>query len=196
MADPISATAAFAFLNSAFKLSEYAIKLYGVESENGVFVRMIQRVRLDLEEVERLLSSPSVNRKLLSIPGKLNWIKGVILSAKAALNDIGRWVDRVRADKVGYGSVSWENRIRWVFNDHDKLVNRRMELGTSHQALSTVLVYLAPLEEAEAPADAGPPEYEDVTFFDDFLSPRQKRWKARDIEAKLGIAKPNESLFF
>ena len=184
MGDPISTAAVFAFLNSAIKFSEYAVKLYSVDSENGVFVRMIQRVRLDLEEAERLLCCPSVKAKLIAIPGKLPWIKGVILSTKVALNEIGRWVERVRADKQGYGSVSWENRIRWVFNDNEKLVNRKMELGASHQALSTVLAYLAPLEQAATPLTADPPEYQDATFLDDLLSPRQRRRKARGLEGR------------
>jgi hypothetical protein len=192
MGDPITTATAFAFLNSCFKLSEYAVKLYGVESENGVFVRMIQRVRLDLEETERLLSVPSVKEKLISIPGKLPWIKGVVLSTKGALNEIGRWVERVRADKDGYGTVSFENRVRWVFNDQDKLVNRSMELRTSHQTLSTVLAYLAPIEQSTAVTATEPPKYDEVTFFDDLLSPRQKRMKARytdgdDNKQKRGV---------
>jgi hypothetical protein len=192
MADPITASAAFAFLNSAFKLSEYAVKFCSVESENGVFVRMIQRVRLDLEETERLLCVPSVKKKLISTPGKLPWIKGAVDSAKKALINIGKWVERVRADKEGYGSVSWENRVRWVFNDHDKLVTRRMELGTSHQTLLTVLSYLAPLEQMETPVDAAPPQYDDATFFDDYLSPRQKRRKAWDTEKSFGAEKKDK----
>ena len=184
MADPISTAAVFAFLNSAIKFSEYAVKLYSVDSENGVFVRMIQRVRLDLEEAERLLCSPSVKSKLIATPGKLPWIKGVILSTKGSLNEIGRWVERVRSDKQGYGSVSWENRIRWVFNDNDKLVNRRMELAASHQALSTVLAYLTPLEQAVTPLTPEPPDYQDATFLDDLLSPRQRRRKARGLEKR------------
>jgi hypothetical protein len=174
----------FAFLNSAFKLSEYAVKFYSVESENGVFVRMIQRVRLDLEETERLVYSPSVQSKLIATPGKLPWIKGVILSTKGALNEIGQWVERVRSDKEGYGSISWENRVRWIFNDNEKLVNRRMELGTCHQALSTALAYLAPLEQAATPLTVEPPEYQDATFFDDLLSPRQRRRKVREEEKR------------
>jgi hypothetical protein len=192
MGDPITAGAAFAFLNSAFKLAEFAVKINAVESENGVFVRMIQRVRLDLEETERLLCVPSVKKKLASTPGKLPWIQGSINSTKRTLNDIGRWVERVRSDKEGYGSISWENRVRWVFNDHDKLVTRRMELGTSHQTLSTVLSYLAPLEQTETAIDEAPPQYEESNFSDDFLSPRQKRKKARNAEKSFGAEKKDE----
>ncbi|OCK81386.1 hypothetical protein K432DRAFT_295698 [Lepidopterella palustris CBS 459.81] len=186
--DPISAGAAFGFINSAFKFSEFAVRLYEVGSENEVFVRLIQRVRKDLEETERVLHVESVKRKLSSTPGKLPWVMSAIHSTKQALDDIGRWVERVRADKEGYGTVSFENRVRWVFNDHEKLVNRSMELATCHQTLSTVLAYLSPLEEASAAAaDAAPPSYDDATHFDDFLSPRQRKRKTTAETTKAGV---------
>jgi hypothetical protein len=47
------------------------MKLYGVGSENGLFVRAIQRVRLDMEETDRLIHVPSVRAKLISTPGEL-----------------------------------------------------------------------------------------------------------------------------
>lgn len=180
MGEPISTAAVFAFLNSCFKLAEYAVKIYSVESENGVFVRMILRIRQDLEETERLLSVPSVKARLISTPQKSPWIAGAVVSTKAALNEIGRWVERVRAEKAGFGNVSFETRVRWIFNDQEKLVSRSMELRTCHQTLSTVLAYLGPLE-LERPttvATAEPPKYDDATFFDELLSPRQRRLKA------------------
>ncbi|KAF4629764.1 hypothetical protein G7Y89_g8383 [Cudoniella acicularis] len=167
----------------AFSVAEYAVKLHAVGSEHGVFVRLILRVRNDLEEVERLLSAPEVRNKLLDTPGKLPWIKDVILTTKTALNEIGRWVERARVDKEEYGSVSFDNRVRWVFNDHDKLTNRTLELNTNHLALSNVLTYLMPLEQSDALMDEGLPEYEDVTGFEDFLSPRQKR-KLRHTDSR------------
>ncbi|KAH6676307.1 hypothetical protein B0J14DRAFT_352007 [Halenospora varia] len=183
MVEPVTA---FAFLNSAVKFSEYAVKLSNVGSENGVFVRLILRVRKDLEEVERLICTPSVKKRLVNTPGKLPYIKDVIFSTKSALNDIGRWVDRVRADKEGYGSISFENRVRWVFNDHDKLTNRTLELSTNHRSLSSVLQYLMPLERPESPTipeNASPPTYDDTTALDEILlSPRQLR-EIRDKKA-------------
>jgi hypothetical protein len=184
MGEPISTASVpasvFAFLNSCFNLAEYAEKIYSVESENGVFVRMILRNRQDLEETECLLSVPSIKARLLSTPQKSIWIRGAVVSTKAALNEIGRWVERVRSEKAGYGNVSFESRVRWVFKDQEKLVSRSMELRTSHQTLCTVLAYLSPLE-LERPTDvatAQPPIYDEVTFFDELLSTRQRRLKA------------------
>lgn len=172
----------FAFLNSAIKFSEVALKLCSVGSENAVFVRLILRVRNDLEEVERLISTPIVKKKLISTPGKLPWIKGVVFSTKSALNDIGQWVDRVRTDKEGYGSISFENRVRWVFKDHEKLTNRSLELSTNHQSLSNVLQYVMPLERDDSPQinnerEPSPPTYHDATYLDEIMpiSSRQRR---------------------
>jgi hypothetical protein len=194
MADPLGTGIDFAYMNSAYRLSECAIKFHSVESENGVFVSMIQRVRLDVEETERLLCIPSVKATLISTPAKLPWIRETVISAKTALNEIGRWVERVRVEREGYGKVSLETRTRWVFNDYEKIVNRTMELNTSHRALSIVLAYLVPLEQAETPEDPTPPLYDNATFFDDFLSPRQKR-KVRDMKRRLLEEKKGNETF-
>jgi hypothetical protein len=62
------------------------------------------------------------------------------------------------------------------------LASRSMELKTCHQTLSTVLAFLTPLENSAIVAMAEPPKYDDVTFFDDLLSPRQRRMRARYTE--------------
>jgi hypothetical protein len=69
--EPMSATAAFAFLNSAFRITEFFVRIAEVGSENELFVRTITVVRNDLLEVERLLSIPSVQSRLLPLPAKL-----------------------------------------------------------------------------------------------------------------------------
>jgi hypothetical protein len=177
MADPVT----FSFITAAFKLADLATAYCQVGSENEIFVRTILNVKRDLEEAQRLLSVPSVNASLISTPGKIPWIKGIIFSTNRSLDDIGRWVDRARADRVGFGSVSFETRVRWIFNDREKIMIRRMELGTCHQALSTVLTYLAPLETTTPACPVSePPMYDDATSLDDLLSPRQRR-KVRDV---------------
>jgi len=170
MGDPI-----FGFINVAFKLGELAVSIAGVGGENAVFVRMINRVRRDMDEAERLIRVPAVLAKLVATPEKLPWIKDVILSTKHALNDIGKWVDRARAEKLGLGSVTFETRIRWVFNDHQAVVARKEELAACHQSLSTALNILHMLEPTKPTDDFEPPQYTDVTSLDELLSPRQRR---------------------
>lgn len=189
--EPISTTAVFAFINTAFKFSELAVRLHEVGSENEVFVRMIQAVRRDLEETERLLGIASIKRNLSNTPGKSQWIEGAVHSTKSALNEIGRWVERARVDQETSGSVRFETRVRWVFNDHEKLVNRRMELATCHQQLLTVLNYLVPMERDPRMAsmsESSLPSYQEATNFDDYISPRQKR-KSETTRPGSGIKK-------
>ncbi|ORY02275.1 hypothetical protein BCR34DRAFT_84370 [Clohesyomyces aquaticus] len=163
----------FAALNTALRFTELLVRLIEVGSENEVFVRTIEIVRVDLNEVLRLLSIESVRRKLTAVPGKFQWIKSAIESTRLALTDIAQWVERARVDQQATGSVKLETRLRWVFNDHEKLSNRQVELQTCHRQLSNVLTFLNPLE--EIPAGADPPKYYDAVFFDELVAARPNR---------------------
>jgi hypothetical protein len=170
--DPFSTSAVLAGINSAFRFAEYAIRIAEVGTENGVFVRTIQVVRNDLNEVERLLSVDSVQKKLIGYPQKQLWIRTAIHSTRIALCEIGRWVERARVDQETTGTIKFETRIRWVFNDHEKLVNRKTELLACHQQLSGILAYLTPLEDIASTSN--PPSFDEVTYFDDIFPPRRR----------------------
>ena len=161
-------SAGMASIGSAIRFADIAVRIAEVGSENLVFVRAIRVVRSDLEEVERLLSLELVQRKLTGTPGKLPWIKTAIHNSKCALNEIGKWVERARVEQETTGSIKFETRVRWVFNDHERLLNRKTELSTCHQQLSNVLGYLVRLE--DMPTDPVSFGYEDTTYFDDILS--------------------------
>jgi hypothetical protein len=165
--EPISA-GMFASIGSAFKFAEVALRIGEVGSENAVFVRTIQVVRSDLEEVERLLSLVSVQTKLVGTPGKLSWIKLAVRNTRYALSDIGKWVERARVEQETTGFIRFETRLRWVFNDHEKLLNRKTELSTCHQQLSIVLSYLTGLEDISA--NTTPLKSGDTTSSEDVLS--------------------------
>lgn len=70
-----------------------------------------------------------------------------------------------------------------------------MELGSSHQALSNVLMYLSPLEQAAVATAEEPPEYQDATFLDAYISPAQRRKNAR-MSQKSSIQLRKEGIFF
>lgn len=177
MCDPISLGAVFASIGSAFRFADLAVRIAEVGSENEVFVRTIRVVRQDLNEVERLLNVESVQQKLTNVPGKLPWISNAIINTKSALDDIGRWVERARSEQEATGSVHFETRIKWVFNDHEKLLNRTTELTTCHQQLLNVSSYLIHLE--DVPASSETPNHTNTAFFDDILSRHKRKavWK-------------------
>jgi hypothetical protein len=174
--DPLSA-GMFASIGSAFKFADVAVRIAEVGSENAVFVRTIYVVRSDLEEVERLLSLEPVRKKLAATPGKLPWIKNALQNTRYALNEIGKWVERAR--------------VRWVFSDHEKLVNRKTELSTCHQQLSNILGYLIGLEVAQS--HPAPQEYGDATHFDDILA-RHRRTSRPQAPSEDIEQKPNSTL--
>ncbi|KAF2794197.1 hypothetical protein K505DRAFT_219621, partial [Melanomma pulvis-pyrius CBS 109.77] len=161
----------FSRLNSLFTSADFVVRVGEVGPENEVFVRTIQVVRNDLNETQRLLGVKSIQKKLISTPSKLEWIKGAIYSTKSALNDIGKWVERARVDQQAIGKVKSDKKARYVFNDHEKLLDRKTELSACHQQLSNVLSFLVPLE--EVPVSVGPPTYHATTFFDDVLPTRR-----------------------
>jgi hypothetical protein len=180
--EPFSA-GMFASIGSALKFADVAVRIAEVGSENAVFVRTIQVVRSDLEEVERLWSLDAVQKKLAGTPGKLPWIKTAILNTRSALNEIGRWVERARVEHETTGSIKFDTRVRWVFNDHEKLLNRKTELLTCHQQLSNVLGYLMRLE--YVPVNPAPPEYENLDCFDEILSRHRRATGPKTSKAEV-----------
>jgi hypothetical protein len=178
--EPFSASVIFASISSAYKFADLAVRLAEVGSENEVFVRTIHVVREDLNEVSRLLSIESIRGKLAIIPGKLPWIRGAVTNTNTALNDIGKAIERVRVERQATGSVKFETRVRWVLNDHEKILNRTSELSTCHQQLSNVLNYLIRLE--DIPVSVEPPVYHDVTYFDDLITRHRGRTFSKSPE--------------
>lgn len=179
--DPLSASL-FASIGSAFKFADVAVRVAEVGSENAVFVRTIQVVRSDLEEVERLLSQKSVQQKLAPMYGKINWIKTAIGNTRNALNEIGRWVERARVEQESTGSIRFDTRVRWVFSDHEKLLNRKIELSTCHQQLSNVLGYLIGLEVTQVRAN--PRLSVDASYVDDIVA-RHRRTRSPHVRTQL-----------
>ncbi|KAH8591556.1 hypothetical protein B0O99DRAFT_598140 [Bisporella sp. PMI_857] len=174
--------AVFGAINTTFKFSEFVIKLSEVRPENLVFVRTIQKVRVDLEETERLLSNPSIKAVLNNNPQKLMWMKNGIDSTRHALNDIGRYVERVRSESDRDGTIDFATRVRWVLQDHAKLENRRSELAACQQTLTAVLISLNQIEMfmgisavSGSGNDVPPPSYEASVFDADFRGPNSRR---------------------
>ena len=80
---------AAAALGGAYKLSEFLYKakrLRDVGPSNAVYVRIIGRVRSDLDEVRRLLSVREVHDALESNPEKSKWVYGCMRDVRGVLN--------------------------------------------------------------------------------------------------------------
>jgi hypothetical protein len=172
MCDPISLGTIFASIGSAFRFADLAIRIAEVGTENEVFVRTIQIVRDDLNEVERLLNADSVQQNLANVPSKLPWIRNATVNTKSALDDIAKWVERARSEQEATGGIHFNTRVKWVINDHEKLMNRTTELTACHQQLLNVSSYLVHLEDVPVSKTL---DYSDTAFFDDVLSRHRRK---------------------
>ncbi|PSN68285.1 hypothetical protein BS50DRAFT_573209 [Corynespora cassiicola Philippines] len=147
--EPISGSFAisgvFAGINTLFKFGEYALRLAEVDDETGVFIRMIDVVRDDLRESERLLSLKHIHESLVRNRPKYEWVKKSLNNTRWSLSDIGKWVERARMEKETK-RIEFKTRVLWVIKDHEKVVTRTKQLSVCHQQLSSVLACLVPLD--------------------------------------------------
>ncbi|KAF1988957.1 hypothetical protein K402DRAFT_461397 [Aulographum hederae CBS 113979] len=148
--EAIGIGAVISAIAGSYKFSEFAVKLKKLEevrSQNETYIRLCERVRLDLAETDRLLKLPAIKKALSRNPEKVNWIESSIVDTRESLERIESVTGRVAKDsKGGHGRISLWHRLRWVLDENGKVVNRRMELATCHQTLSQVLGFLASLE--------------------------------------------------
>jgi len=127
-------------ITAAFKLVEFGLKLKAVSEENLIFLRLIDRVRQDLEEVRAERASKTAY--LATAVTKRSWVDAAIADAEAALIDIGKLVEGTRVDLERARSVGMKNRLEWALYNHDKFVTRQAGLDTCHRSLLAVLTFL------------------------------------------------------
>ncbi|RMZ73338.1 hypothetical protein GMOD_00007841 [Pyrenophora seminiperda CCB06] len=146
--------AAGAALGGAYKLAEFLTKAKRVRDvgpSNAVYVRIIGRVRSDLEEVRRLLSVREIHDILEANPEKSKWVYGCMRDVRGALENIAPLTERVAGDVEDGRRIGIRHRVYWVMSEKEKLENREKELTVAHNSLSEVLGYLTALEPVEEP---------------------------------------------
>ncbi|KAH7379476.1 hypothetical protein BKA66DRAFT_466034 [Pyrenochaeta sp. MPI-SDFR-AT-0127] len=144
--------AAATAIGGAYKLGEFlhkAKRLRDVGPSNAVYVRIIGRVRTDLDEVRRLLSVREVHDALESNPEKSKWVYGAMRDVRGALENITPHTERVGGDVEEGRRVGIRHRVYWLLSEKEKLENREKELQIAHASLSEVLGYLTALEPVE-----------------------------------------------
>jgi hypothetical protein len=132
-----------------YKIAEFLVhakKLKEVTSENKVFVRLVERVQLDLAEVDRLLKLPAIKHSLRRNPKKVAWIKNTVTAMDMALEQLASYSGTVANDTRGGRHAGLWTRMKWVLDEHEKLVHRQMEVNLSHQGIVAVLQFLGALE--------------------------------------------------
>ncbi|KAL6703879.1 hypothetical protein ACN47E_009013 [Coniothyrium glycines] len=146
--------AAAGAIGGAYKLGEFLYKAKRVRDvgpANAVYVRIIGRVRADLDEVKRLLSVREVHDALESNPDKSRWVYGAMRDVRGALENITPHTERVAGDIEGGHRVGVRHRLYWLLSEKEKLENREKELNIAHASLAEVLGFLTGLEPVELP---------------------------------------------
>jgi hypothetical protein len=146
--------AAATAIGGAYKVGEFMYKAKRVRDvgpSNAVYVRIIGRVRSDLDEVRRLLSVREVHDALESNPEKSRWVYGAMRDVRGALENITPHTERVSADVEAGRRIGVRHRLYWLLSEKEKLENREKELNIAHASLSEVLGYLTALEPVEEP---------------------------------------------
>jgi len=141
-------------LAGAYKLAEFLTKAKRVRDvgpSNAVYVRIIGRVRSDLEEVRRLLSVREIHDILEANPEKSKWVYGCMRDVRGALENITPHTERVAGDVEDGRRIGMRHRVYWLLSEKEKLENREKELQIAHNSLSEVLGYLTALEPYEEP---------------------------------------------
>lgn len=152
---------AAAALGGAYKLSEFLYKakrLRDVGPSNAVYVRIIGRVRSDLDEVRRLLSVREVHDALEANPDKSKWVYGVMRDVRGALENITPHTERVGSDIEDGRRIGVRHRVYWLLSEKEKLENREKELAIAHASLTEVLGFLTGLEPIDAPKSKHKPD--------------------------------------
>jgi hypothetical protein len=145
----LSLGAVVSAIAGGYKFAEFLVKakkLHEVAGENAVFVRIIQRVQVDLIETDRLLALPEVKRALSKSPQKVTWIRKTISALRESLEEMAGFTEHVQRDVDRGRRVGLRNRLRWVLDEHEKLVHARMEVAMNHLGLIQVLGFLSALE--------------------------------------------------
>ncbi|KAF2002296.1 hypothetical protein P154DRAFT_521113 [Amniculicola lignicola CBS 123094] len=148
----LGAGAVFTAVGGAYKLSEFLYKakrLRDVGPSNAVYVRLINRVRADLDEVKRLLTVPEVEEALADNRPKAKWVHGAMRDVRGALENITPLTERVGGDVKDGRRVGIRHRIYWLLSEKEKLENREKELNVAHASLTEVIGFLTALEPLE-----------------------------------------------
>jgi hypothetical protein len=146
-----AATAATA-IGGAYKFGEFLYKakrMRDVGPSNAVYVRLIKRIRADLDEVKRLLTVPECKDALEANPPKAKWVYGAMRDVRGALENITPLTERVGGDIEDGRRVGIRHRLHWLLSEKEKLENREKELTVAHASLTEVIGFLTALEPSE-----------------------------------------------
>jgi len=152
-----------AAIGATWKVTEAAVKarrLFQVRSENAVFVRLIERVKIDLAELERLMALKEVKEALRHNKAKTLWIQAKVQDVNYAIGQMHKYTRKVA------GAGWWlglKTRLWWILDEYEKLIHREMELSSAREGVLAAIEYLNQFEENPRKAEGQRAEHRSDT---------------------------------
>ncbi|VUC38011.1 unnamed protein product [Clonostachys rosea] len=142
----LSIGGAAAAIGASWKIAEFLVKcktLFEVRSENAVYVRLVERVKVDLAEAERLMAVKSVQDGMRENREKTLYIQSLIRGVHDAIKGMTKYTSKV-ADAGKW--MGLPTRLWWVLHEREKLAHRQMELAMAREGIMEVIGWLGELE--------------------------------------------------
>jgi hypothetical protein len=113
------------------------------DAENAAFHRIIESIRHDLAETERLLALESVRRSLISTPEKLPYIRRVVINTRIALENVDKWSERMNTNRHEDTNISFDTGRRYLITGDAAFAAKVDRLSISMPPISTTFSSLA-----------------------------------------------------
>ncbi|CAH0014775.1 unnamed protein product [Clonostachys rhizophaga] len=142
----LSIGGAAAAIGASWKIAEFLVKcktLFEVRDENAVYVRLVERVKVDLAEAERLMALKSVQDGMRENREKTLYVQSLIRGVHDAIKGMTKYTSKVA------GAGPWmglPTRLWWVLHEREKLAHRQMELAMAREGIMEVIGWLGEFE--------------------------------------------------
>lgn len=114
-------------------------------AEPSALISLIHNAREGLTEASRLYLSPAVDYFLEAWPEERYRTENVVHDVRAALNDIGAYLESVQTSAGKYGG--WQRKVERALTNPKKLGQKQEALSTSYQSLTNAITMMKTVEQ-------------------------------------------------
>ncbi|KAK0511048.1 hypothetical protein JMJ35_006600 [Cladonia borealis] len=160
-------TASLTVANGVFSLAQNFWKLYGVEDDLKICLRLLGYITQDLQEARKLRNCKF--QRLSSTDLKAR-VERAINDLEIAYNEISGSIEAIRVEKAIKDKISIAKRFVWVFKGKENFLAHQWAITVAHNRVRQEITSMQALPDVPLETMA-PPAYEDVVL----RSPSQRR---------------------
>jgi hypothetical protein len=132
---------------TVFSYADFVFASSKRPAEAELFASLVWRTRQDLTEASRLYLSPTVSNFLEAWPGRKIWIDKVMSDIRAALIDIGIYIDSVRTTRDDDEAVKRKRKFEYTLNHQKRLAQKQQTLVNIYQVLLGAIQVMQTVEQ-------------------------------------------------